>query len=165
MLKVRVLDEFAKLRSVIIHDPENAIDITAEEFEKVVPPEELREHSETRPVSKARVKEQHARLRELFDRFGVAVQSPDAQPRAFCQVFTRDPCFVIGETRCVGALRGGYRRLETTGLAQLRTQVEQVAALSGEGARIEGGDVFILQGGRLVLVGMNRHTSEAAVRW
>jgi dimethylargininase len=165
MLKVRVLDEFAKLRSVIIHDPENAIDITAEELEKVVQPEELREHPETRPVSKARVKEQHARLRELFDRFGVAVQSPDPQPWAFCQVFTRDPCFVLGETLFVGALRDGYRHSETTGLAQLRAQVDRVTALSGEGARIEGGDIFILQGGQLVLVGMNRHTSEAAVRW
>ena len=80
MLNIRVLDEFATLRSVILHHPENAIDLTAEEFEKVVPPDELREHPETGPVSKARVKEQHARLHELFDRFGVAVQPPDPTP-------------------------------------------------------------------------------------
>ena len=165
MLNIRVLDEFATLRSVILHHPENAIDLTAEEFEKVVPPDELREHPETGPVSKARVKEQHARLHELFDRFGVAVQPPDPHPMAFCQVFTRDPCFVIGETLFMGALRDSHRLPETAGLDRLRAQVDQVAALSSETGTIEGGDIFILQGGRLVLVGMNRHSTEAAVRW
>jgi N-dimethylarginine dimethylaminohydrolase len=76
-------------------------------------------------------------------------------------VFTRDPCFAVGDTLYLGSLRDAYRHPEVAGLALIGQRVPRVASLWGGGARIEGGDVMVLQGGRLVLVGMNRHTNEA----
>jgi N-dimethylarginine dimethylaminohydrolase len=95
-------------------------------------------------------------------KFGVTIVSPVAQPGAFCQIFTRDACFVIGETLFVGSLRDKYRHPEREGLADIRRRVRSVAELSGCGALIEGGDVVVL--GKHVLVGMNRHTNEAGYR-
>jgi N-dimethylarginine dimethylaminohydrolase len=89
------------------------------------------------------------------------LHSPETQAGAFCQVFTRDPCFVIGETLFVASLRDSYRDKEIAGLEQFRGQVRTVVDLSGGGARIEGGDVMVLDEGRRVLVGMHRHTNEA----
>ena len=70
------------------------------------------------------------------------------------------PLFAIGETLFVGGLRDDWRHPETTGLRGIRTRVERVIDLSGDGATIEGGDVMILDSGRRVLVGMNKHTNE-----
>jgi N-dimethylarginine dimethylaminohydrolase len=76
-------------------------------------------------------------------------------------VFTRDPCFAVGDTLYLGGLRDAYRHAEVAGLVGVGLQVSRVESLWGGGALIEGGDVMVLKGGRLVLVGMNRHTNEA----
>src|SRR5687767_2680851 len=98
MLTAHIRDEFGRLESAIVHDGANAIDVTLEKVRRLVPPDELRDHPETGPSEKSRVVVQLGRFRELLRSFGVSIVPPVTQPDAFCQVFTRDPCFVIGET-------------------------------------------------------------------
>jgi N-dimethylarginine dimethylaminohydrolase len=132
-----------------------------EDHKRLIPPNELRDHPETGPSSKDRLIEQHARFRQVLTDHGVTLLSAATQANAFCQVFTRDPCFAIGDTLFVGSLRDAYRHPETAGLAELRREVGKVIDLSGDGVTIEGGDVMVLDHGRRALVGMNRHTNEA----
>lgn len=160
-----VRDEFAPLRSVLLHDPTNAVDLSVETIEAVVPADELADHPETGPVLRARVREQHARLWDLIDQFGVAAVAPVEQPNAFCQVFTRDPCFVVRDRLFVAALRDEYRRPETAGLISLRRRPASVVSLARPGAALEGGDVFVLRNGDLVLIGTHRHTNASGIAW
>lgn len=161
MLQVSVTTEFGTLRSALVHDGCNSVETTMEELHRLIPADELKDHPESGPSAKARIIEQHASFRKILAEHGVALQSPETHPDAFCQVFTRDPCFVVGDTLFVASLRDEYRHLETAGLASIRQQVEKVVDLAGDGARIEGGDVMVIASARRVLVGMNRHTNEA----
>ena len=72
-------------------------------------------------------------------------------------MFARDPCFAIGETLFVGGLRDEWRHPETAGLRQIGARFDRVTDLSVSGATIEGGDVMVLDAGKLVLVGMHEH--------
>jgi len=56
-----------------------------------------------------------------------------------------------------------FRQSESLGLATLRQEFAAVTDLAGGGARIEGGDVLVLEAGQKVLVGMNRHTNLAGI--
>ncbi len=161
MRAVRVRNEFGALRAALVHDASNAVDTTMEDLRRLVPADELKDHPESGPSFKDRIFKQQADFRRVLAEHGVSLLSPDTREDAFCQVFTRDPCFVVGDTLFVGSLRDAYRHPEIAGLAQLRGQVETVVDLSGDGARIEGGDVMVLDEGRWALVGMNRHTNEA----
>ena len=164
MLSVHVKDEFAPLKVALVHDGTTAIDLSMEALRQLIPDEELREHPEAGPVFRDRVVEQQAEFLKLLTFHGVTLVHPQAQPGAFCQVFTRDPCFAVGDTLYLGSLRDAYRHPEVAGLVPIGQQVSKVASLGGSGARIEGGDVMVLKGGRLVLVGMNRHTNEAGIQ-
>lgn len=158
---VRVQNEFGALRVALVHDAGNAVDTTMEDLRQLVPKDELEDHPESGPSVKDRIIAQHAVFRRVLADHGVSLLSPETRPEAFCQVFTRDACFVVGETLFVGSLRDSYRQPEIAGLAQLRRQVEAVVDLSGDGARIEGGDVVVLDRGQRVLVGTKRHTNQA----
>lgn len=159
-----VANEHGRLRAAIVHDGRNAVDVTMDDYHRLVPADELRDHPESGPSSKQRLAAQHASFRDLLAGHGVELFLPDTRAGAFCQVFTRDPSFVVGDTFFVGGLRDPWRHPETAGLAPVRARLERVADLSGEGATIEGGDVMVLAPGSRVLVGMNRHTNEAGVR-
>jgi N-dimethylarginine dimethylaminohydrolase len=164
MHSVHIQDEFAPLQVALVHDGTNAVSLSMDEQRRLIPAEELRDHPEAGPVFCDRVVEQQAEFLKLLDFHGVTLLSPATQPAAFCQVFTRDPCFAVGNTLYLGSLRDAYRHPEVAGLVPIGQQVSKVASLWGCGARIEGGDVMVLKGGRLVLVGMNRHTNEAGVQ-
>jgi len=164
MRTIRVHDEFGKLRAAVVHDGGNAIDITVDDYRRLVSPEDLSKHPEAGPSSKERLVEQHGRLRQLLADHGVDLLSPETQKDAFCQVFARDPCFAISETLFVGGLRDEWRHPETAGLRQIRARFDRVTDLSGSGATIEGGDVMVLDAGKLVLVGMHEHTNESGFR-
>src|SRR6266568_1905242 len=155
MRAVRVRNEFGALRAALVHDAGNAVDTTIEDLRRLIPADELKDHPESGPSFKDRIFKQQADFRRVLADHGVSLLSPDTREDAFCQVFTRDPCFVVGDTLFVGSLRDAYRHPEIAGLAQLRGQVETVGDLSGGGARIEGGDVMVLDEGLRVLVGMN----------
>jgi N-dimethylarginine dimethylaminohydrolase len=160
---INVNDEFSPLLVVIAHDALNAIDISMEDLCRLVEPEILREHPESGPVFRQRVIEQQAQFLRFLRFHGVEVRSPNSQAAAFCQVFTRDPCFAVGETLFLGSLRDGYRHPEVAGLVDIGRESSGVVALWGGGAVIEGGDVFVINDGKTVLVGMHRHTNEAGL--
>jgi len=164
MHTVRIHDEFGTLRTAVVHDAGNAVDTTVGDLRRFVPAKELKDHPESGSSFKERIIELHARFRQVLAENGVTLLSPAPQAEAFCQVFTRDPCFAIGDRLLVGSLRDEYRQAEIAGLRQLRKQFTKVINLSGDGATIEGGDVLVLGEGRRVLVGMHRHTNEEGFR-
>lgn len=135
-----------------------------EDLRRFTPAKELKDHPESGSSFKERIIELHARFRKVLAENGVTLLSPATQAEAFCQVFTRDPCFAIGDRLLVGSLRDKYRQAEIAGLSELRKQFAKVIHLSGDGATIEGGDVLVLGEGRRVLVGTNRHTNEEGFR-
>jgi N-dimethylarginine dimethylaminohydrolase len=165
MLTIRVQGELGKLRTAIVHDGSNAVDVTMDDWQALPLPEALAdEHPEAGPSSKERLIEQHGRLRKLLTESGVTLLSPQTQPEAFGQVFARDPGFAIGETLFIGGLTDEWRLVETTRLRDIRTQFARVNDLTGDGATIEGGDVMVFNAGQRVLVGMHRHTNEGGLR-
>jgi N-dimethylarginine dimethylaminohydrolase len=160
VVTINVKDEFSPLRVVIAHEALNAIDISMDDHRRLIEPELLQEHPETGPIFRQRVIEQQAQFLRFLTFNGVEVLSPNPQSGAFCQVFTRDPCFAVGDTLFLGSLRDPYRHPEVAGLVDIGRASSAVAALWGNGAMIEGGDVFVIDSGRTVLVGMHRHTNE-----
>lgn len=160
MVTINVKDEFSPLRVIIAHEALNAIDISMEDHRRLIEPELLQEHPETGPIFRQRVIEQQAQFLRFLRFNGVEVLSPNPQAAAFCQVFTRDPCFTVGDTLFLGSLRDPYRHPEVAGLVDIGRASSAVAALWGNGAMIEGGDVFVIDSGRTALVGMHRHTNE-----
>jgi N-dimethylarginine dimethylaminohydrolase len=145
---------------VIAHEALNAIDISMEDHRRLIEPKLLQQHPETGPIFRQRVIEQQAQFLRFLRFNGVEVLSPNPQAGAFCQVFTRDPCFAVGDTLFLGSLRDPYRHPGVAGLVDIGRTSSAVAALWGHGAMIEGGDVFVIDSGRTALVGMHRHTNE-----
>src|SRR5262245_14580897 len=115
MHTVNVKNEFGKLRTAIVHNGANAIDFTKEVW-KLVPDDERDEHPETGASLAAPLQKQHAEFRKVLAKHSVELISPETQDEAFCQVFTRDPCFAVGDTLYVGTLRDPRRHAETHGL-------------------------------------------------
>ncbi len=163
-IRVGVHDEFGTLRTVILHDASNATDVTMDDWRWSLPPSELARNPQVGPSSKARLIRQHATLRKCLANRGVTLLAPEAQPGAVGQVFTRDPCFAIGERLFVGGLHDDWRDAETAGLIEILGRCESVTDLSGDGATIEGGDVMVINSGRRVLVGLSRHSNPAGFR-
>ncbi len=163
MQSLQVRNEFGQLRAALVHDGDNARDWTMEQIRELIPADELREHPECGPALRSGIIAQQAEFCRVLTEHGVSLLRPEWQKDANCQVFTRDPCFVVGDTLFVGGLRDGYRHAETDGLVKIRERVPSVVDLSGDGALIEGGDVMVLDEGRRVLVGMHRHTNEAGI--
>jgi N-dimethylarginine dimethylaminohydrolase/enamine deaminase RidA (YjgF/YER057c/UK114 family) len=163
-IRVGVHDEFGALRTAILHNGRNATDVTMDDWRWTLPPSELARNPQLGPSSKARLVRQHAALRRCLARKGVTLLAPLAQHGAVGQVFTRDPCFAIGERLFVGGLHDDWRQAEPAGLSEILTRCESVIDLSGDGATIEGGDVMVLDSGRCVLVGLSRHTNGAGFR-
>src|SRR5262245_56424590 len=164
MLTINVMDEFSPLKVAIVHNGSNVLDFSLDEFRKYIEPDILREHPESGPVFRHRVIEQQAQFLRLLEYNGVQLRTPATQAGAFCQVFTRDPCFAVGGTLFLGSPRDDYRHAEVAGLVGIGREASAVVGLWGGGAVVEGGDVFVLDEGRTVLVGTHRHTNEAGVR-
>jgi N-dimethylarginine dimethylaminohydrolase len=163
MLRVRVQSEFGRLRCAIVHDASNAADVTMEDWRWLLSPEDLAQHPATGPASRDRVIEQVTALHGVLRERGVRLLLPEPQPEAVGQLFTRDPCFAIGDTVFLAGLHDPWRLSEQAGLRSLQQQFARVIDLRGRGALIEGGDVVLLDEGRTVLVGMCRHTNDAGL--
>ncbi len=163
-IPVGVHDEFGRLRIAIVHDGRNANDVTMADWRWTLPPSELARNPQVGSSKKARLVKQHAGLRKALATKGVMLLAPEAQHGAAGQVFTRDPCFAIGERLFIGGLRDEWRHDETIGLRDIRSRCESVIDLSGDGATIEGGDVMVFGSGRRVLVGLSRHTNAAGIQ-
>ena len=117
----------------------NAIDISMEDHRRLIEPELLQQHPETGPIFRQRVIEQQAEFLRLLRFNGVEVLSPNPQAAAFCQVFTRDPCFAVGETLFLGSLRSVVRFGTRPRPADLARRIIDVflkgAAVSGKSQR------------------------------
>src|SRR5262245_18796761 len=127
MVSINVTDEFAPLKVALVHDACNAIDFGMAEFHKYVETDVLSEHPESGPVFKQRVVEQQAQFLRLLEFHGVRLINPTPQAEAFCQVFTRDPCFAVGNTLFLGSLRDAYRHPEVGGLVGIGREASAVA--------------------------------------
>jgi len=114
------------LRTAVVHDAGNAVDTTGEDLRRFTRAKELKDHPESGSSFKKRIIELHARFRKVLAENGVRLLSPAPQPEAFCQVFTRDPCFAVGDRLLVGSLRDKYRQAEIAGLSELRKQFTKV---------------------------------------
>jgi N-dimethylarginine dimethylaminohydrolase len=123
--------------------------------------EDGRPHPETGPVSGARLVKEMAAYRKLLARFGVEILAPSVVDGDTAQLFTRDPCFVVGSTLFLGQLRDAHRDGEVDALPPVCRSTPSLVDLRQEDATIEGGDVLVLDSGRKVLVGTSRHTNDA----
>lgn len=161
--RVRIEDEFSPLRSAIVHDANNATDVDFDRVEAAiaVARERGQDHPESGAVSGDAVKREIGRYRDVLRKFGVAMIAPETVERAMSQIFTRDPCFAIGETVYFGSLLDEHRALEFEGLEAIRRDLPRVVDVEGEEVLIEGGDVMVLDRGRTVLVGTNANTNAA----
>jgi N-dimethylarginine dimethylaminohydrolase len=160
---IHVHDEFSRLKTVLVHDARNAEDIDIEDVERQ-PPELIAEHPETRLARREQIIDQQRRFCDLIDHAGVQLVFPDPLETAPSQIFTRDPSFVIDETLFLGALRDPCRRHEPTGLFSLCREVQRPIDLHQAETYIEGGDIFVLDRPRSLLIGTHRHTNQRGVR-
>ena len=164
MLEIRVDDEFGPLKSVIVHDACNARDVDPCEIEDRDGEDLFRTHPEMGVVTGELVRKEMAAFLRLLARFKVEMVAPLPIENALCQLFTRDPSFAVGKTWFLGRLADEHRFCETLGLEAIRRRVPSPVILDGEGVQIEGGDVMVLDGGKLVLVGTHKKTNEAGFR-
>lgn len=160
---VQVRDEFGPLKTAILHDGSNARDMTLEEV-LAFAEEDGKPHPETGPVSAEKLVAELAAYRDLLAKFGVEMLAPTALEGHTAQHFTRDPCFVVGETLFLARPRDEHRENEVEGLPEECLEAPTVVDLRREGVTIEGGDVILHDEGRKVLVGTNRQTNEDGYR-
>jgi hypothetical protein len=93
MVKIKVKDEFSPLRVVIAHEGAEC----HRHVNRRLP--QLRRAGDLKscPIFRPRVIEQQAAFLRLLKFSGVEVESPKTQPEAFCQIFTRYPCFAVSD--------------------------------------------------------------------
>ena len=123
-LTVEVEDEFGPLKAAIVHDACNAIDIDNDLLQEWEALGVLESHPETALNSSGQVAKEVSALRKLLRSFGVEIFAPDTVEGAYCQVFTRDPCFAIGKTLYLGVLADEHREGEVKGLAKLHARCD-----------------------------------------
>lgn len=157
-MKVGINSEWAPLRVALVHDASNVVDRDRDSIEE--DPLVRAKHPEQGPVRREVFIQQHAKLRRLLQDAAVELISPVMQPNAYCQAYTRDPCFVVGDTLFISRMREDYRQLETAGLDEFRDEV--AGAVVPDRGVIEGGDVMVLNGGT-VLVGTGDITDAEGV--
>ncbi len=174
--------EHGQLHSaVVLPYPHNAIDISWKDWETVVNPQEREKHPETGPVNKEKLMKQHWRYVQLLLSAGVSLQKPQLQDGALCQVFTRDPMFVVGRQAYIGSMRDEYRFGEMAGLQPIRQKLQSDVrhhcavvltdhsqTLKGSPRQrrpiVEGGDVMVFDEGNRVLIGTGQTTNIAGYR-
>ncbi len=160
MIPLCINNEFGELKVAIVHDASNIYDLSFEDWRKNVGDIQLDNHPETGKISRKYFIKQHQNFLELLDHLGVQLIFPDTQDSSICQVYTRDPCFVIGNTLFVSSMRGSDRFSEIIGLKSILNHVENIIHLEEEDVFIEGGDVFLLDHKDVVLVGIGQITNE-----
>lgn len=159
-LKLGIGSEWGELQSAIFHNGENSIDLTFEDQKSVVEPDRLARHPECGACMREEIMRQHAVFRRILENAGVELVTPETQ-KAFCQLFTRDPQWVVGEELFVaGKMRDDYRDPELLGLEEIKKRVGRVIPVS-EGV-VEGGDVMVINPG-LVMIGSGEISDAAGV--
>lgn len=160
---VHIEDEFGRLKAAIVHDASNAVDMDDLDLVEnlLVASDRGAKHPEAGLVSRERVIKEIASFHDLLREFGVQFLRPTPLEGVPSQVFTRDPCFAVGDRLFFGSLLDDYRADEVLALSALRDRLPKPIDLASEDVLIEGGDVMVLNRGKVVLVGTNRNTNEA----
>jgi N-dimethylarginine dimethylaminohydrolase len=161
MIKVHINSEFNSLAVAIFHDASNVMDMRMEDWKLLVDKNELKKHPETAPIKRDLFLSQHNQLRDLLINNNIKLIFPNTETDAPCQVYTRDPSFVIRDTLFVGSMRDYYRHPEIKGLSTVIKDVNNVVNLQTQNSIIEGGDVLVIDNGDVVLVGTGQTTNEA----
>lgn len=120
-LHVCVESEWSPLVVCAVNDGSSSVDMTMAEWETSVTPEALAEHPETGPLERAEIMRLatsfHAAIRAHSSAVDLVYTAPQAG--AFCQVYSRDACFVVGRTLFVASMRDSYRQPEVDGMQQV----------------------------------------------
>ncbi len=153
-----VFDEFSQLRKCIVHTGENGIDISWEDWERLVSKEDFKKHPESAPVTKQKLVAQVASLHNFLKKRGIEVVLAKTIDNAVAQVFTRDPGFVIGNSFYISSLRDSYRVDEIKGMENVLPK-ENAIDLRGKSVIIEGGDIVILSPSS-ILIGTGQTTND-----
>ena len=156
---VSVDSEYMQARTVIMSLAENMIDIDWPLWQTLTSEEELKRHPETGPVSKKKFQQQIIELYNFLLSRGLKIIFPQIIDQAVCQVFTRDPCFVVKNTVYLSSMRDDYRYEEILGLSGLFEKYNVVDLRSYKNAVIEGGDVFVISP-NTALVGIGQTTNQ-----
>jgi len=164
-LQIGFGSEWAPLQSAVVHDGvHNARTLSIQDWCEEINLDELARHQETGPVEREIIIEQIKRFHQILEARGVKLVHPTPIDRADDQVFTRDPCFVVGNGNksvlFVASMRDEYRLPEVKGIASVRDRIAKTIDPPGEGSVVEGGDVFQMNP-ELVLVGIGDTTNEA----
>ncbi len=160
MIRVNVATEFDTLRTVAMcwANPYRASWRSVLAVLDASVREQLR-HNVWENYRYEQVREQQARVMDLFRDHGVKVLLLDSVPSVSSQHYTRDIAFCIDEACFLARMGTRYREPEQRALASLLPRVSTTVHL--DHGRIEGGDVMLF--GNTVLVGLSEATDAAGV--
>ena len=122
-------------------------------------PADWRRHPETHHINPELLLAQYESLIDVLFKFGVQVIFGDGTTKCKFSQFARDPIFVIRNMAFLGGMIDSARRLEV-GTAKVATmEYFDSRTLGGGRARIEGGDVLVLNDGATLLVGVGESSN------
>ncbi|MDP2637024.1 MAG: arginine deiminase family protein [bacterium] len=164
--QVRVFSEYGRLSRVLVHGGNTMI--LPRELKSLLGKhsslhllEEEKYHPESGVWDRNMLRDQLADLQNvLWGGRGVRLVYAWNVHDAWTQFFTRDACFVVGDTLYLGVFRDPIRKLEKRGVEFLKNQFDKVVELTTPS--IEGGDVFVH--GDKVFVGIGRQTTHGAFK-
>jgi len=175
-MHVKLDDDTALLRSVVMHVPAGAVDATAFRDAQIAVARETQALRDAKPpsgrpilplevgrffsIDPARRAAQVESLAALLRARGVEVLQTPVVDGCIGQLFTRDIAFAVGKTLFLANPERSDRRREVESLAALAARCDDVVPLRAGG--IEGGDVAVLPDA--VLVGLGEKTEPAALR-
>ena len=148
-MRIKINDEFSKLKTVIVASAETYYDHDAINNNQLL-------YYQESPPSKKLLIEQQKRFFEILDVNGVELLF--STPLMDCpdQLNTRDPSFCIGNTFFISAMKESLRKREKDGLMEIVKSIDsQVVRL--DDCTIEGGDIIVH--GDTVFVGISRRTN------
>jgi arginine deiminase len=107
---------------------------------------------------------QHAELVSIFEGAGVRCHFLEADPALPYQVFARDSSVMTPEGAVVTQMRQWWRRGEYAAVIRFYQQAEIPIAAMITAAALEGGDVMIVEPGRVLIGWSGARTQEPAAR-
>ena len=194
-LHVCVESEWSPLVVCAVNDGSSSADLSMDEWKASVSPEALAEHPETGPLDRAQIMQLARTFHEAMraHRSSIELLYTVPQQGAFCQIYSRDACFVVGRTLFVASMRDSYRQPEVEGIKHLMERCRLADANSVVDLRSNAGGLpevtvavssepsavasvsssaprVLIEGGdvlvvsrSLVLVGVGQITNEAGV--
>jgi|GEM_PF-2343686 N-dimethylarginine dimethylaminohydrolase len=161
-LKINVNTEFGKLKLAVVHQGRNLVDyqdaiktifrLNPRDAQRAAKEED--HHPESGKWKASRARMQISGLVGLLQERGIKLLFSTDVENQFCQFFTRDVGFVVGNTLYVAKRTDEYRRREIEGLTDILSSIQNVMYLNS--GRIEGGSVLVNK--KTVYVGLDDRT-------